>query len=81
MRPNYYCCFHQHQVVVKLTVAIVYLKPNLDRKYINYKKFRRDKISNKCFYENFLDESSNETKFCHNEIIAFKNFDNSRWKP
>ena len=39
--------------------------------YINYKKFRRDKISDKYFDENLFDEFSNETKFFHDEMFCF----------
>ena len=46
-------------------------------RYINYKKFRRDKISDKCFDENFFDEISNGTKVGHVQIFCFKNFENS----
>ena len=40
-------------------------------RYIKYKKFRRDKISDKCFDENFFDEISNETKAGHVQIFCF----------
>ena len=39
--------------------------------YINYKKLRRDKISDRYFDENFFDEISNVTKFCDEEIFCF----------
>ena len=45
--------------------------------YTNYKIFRRHKNSDKYFDEDFFDEISNETKFFHDEIFAFSNFENS----
>ena len=52
----------------------------IKKEYISYKKFRRDKISDKCFDEIFFDEISNETKFCQAKAFAFKNFENSHRK-
>ena len=37
--------------------------------YINYKNFHLDKISDKYFGENLLDETSNKKRFCHSEIF------------
>ena len=38
--------------------------------YINYKDFRRDNIWDKYFDENFFNEMSNETQFCHDKIFC-----------
>ena len=61
--------------------------------YTNYKKFHCDKTSHKYFDKNFFDEILNEAyfhiiapiitsilnemKFCHDEIFASKNVENS----